>query len=327
MTTMIAGLRRKVLTPDVSATRLAVRGFRPKNAEARTVLETVGRSFLDGYAQAAEVADPEDVHGPLAEVPPRYRGFAYEGAAMGFAVRDSLSPVGGRRVDRFLAGRGGAHVYMAYIGIGWATARVPGVLRPAKGATDPLLRWLVLDGYGFHQAYFRTAQYVHRQFRDPQVRWPDAFRSQYAPRAVDQWIGRALWFVNGTDVERTVSAVRAFAPDRRADLFGGVGLAATYAGGAGSEELVLLRELAGEHRDAVALGSAFAAEARVRAELVIPETGVATAALTGMSPQQAADLVRATRPDPSRDDGGLPAYEAWRLHAMECLAAVSGPRS
>ena len=46
-------LRRRVLTPDISETKVAVRGFHAKSAEAVDRLETVGRSFLTGYGAAA----------------------------------------------------------------------------------------------------------------------------------------------------------------------------------------------------------------------------------------------------------------------------------
>ena len=32
--------------------------------------------------------------------------------------------------------------------------------------------WLVLDGFGFHQAYFKTEQYVNKQYQEPECPWP-----------------------------------------------------------------------------------------------------------------------------------------------------------
>lgn len=130
------------------------------------MLETVGRSFLTGYAYAAEAATVAEAEERLEGVPTRFRGFAYEGAAMGFAVREGL-PIGGRgMVSEFLAGRGDDHVYMAYVGVGWAMARLPRFRWSSLTAPDPLLRWLVLDGYGFHQAYFKTEQYVYQTYQE-----------------------------------------------------------------------------------------------------------------------------------------------------------------
>src|SRR6266545_5004114 len=214
---VLGKVRRRVLTPNVSETSLDVRGFHVKSAETRQRLETVGRSFLTGYALAAEAGRPTDAENGLAAVPASFRGFAYEGAAMAFAVRDGL-PVGGRHhVADFLTGRADRHVYMVYVGVGWAMARVPKFRWSTLYAADPLLRWLILDGYGFHQAYFRTRRYVYGQQRDASCPWPEGDHRWYAGNVIDQGVGRATWFVGGTDPELVARLFDRFAEDRRAD--------------------------------------------------------------------------------------------------------------
>ncbi|WP_326556007.1 DUF1702 family protein [Micromonospora sp. NBC_01813] len=307
-------LRRRLLTPKLSETSLEVRGFQEKNAASRTVLETVGGSFIAGYAAAMEARSPVEVAGPLDDLPIRYQGFAYEGAAMGFAILDALP--GGRNdhVLRFLAGPGDAHVYMAYVGVGWAMARLPRFRWQTLTAPDPLLRWLALDGYGFHQAYFHTERYVHQQYEETNFPWPVGGPRWYARRAIDQGVGRASWFVGGTDPQRVAALLDAFPQHRRADLYSGAGLAATYAGGADADELRTFWERAGDARPQVAQGSAFAAQARVRAGLVVPHTELATEIFCGMSAAQAAEVSQQTRPDPATA-GPVPAYEKWRESA------------
>ncbi|WP_460358146.1 DUF1702 family protein [Actinoallomurus acanthiterrae] len=167
-------IRSRVLTPNQSATRLDVRGFHVKDPDARDLLETIGRTFLTGYARAAETRSAAETRPGLDRIPTRFRGFAYEGAAMGCAVLDGLPFGRAGRVDDLLSGPGSDHVYMAYVGIGWAMARLPRFRWSRLSAPDPLLRWLVLDGYGFHQAYFHTDRYVHRRFREESFPWPPA---------------------------------------------------------------------------------------------------------------------------------------------------------
>ncbi|MCP2336067.1 DUF1702 family protein [Actinomadura rupiterrae] len=310
-------MRSLVLTPKESAVRLDVRGFHEKDPEARELLETVGRTFLSGYAAATAASSPVEAAARLDRIPVRFRGFAYEGAAMGLAVMDGLPAGGNGRVEAFLAGPGDPHAYMAYVGVGWAMARLPRFRWRALHAPDPLLRWLALDGYGFHQAYFRTERYVRQQYRDAAFPWPDRKLSGYAARAIDQGIGRALWFVCGTDAELAASTIEGFAPARHPDLWSGVGLAATYAGGAAEKELTVLKDRAGTHRRWLAQGSAFAAEARLRAGLLVPHVEPAVRVLCDSTPQAAA-LVCAERlpDDPDRvddgPDGPVPAFETWR---------------
>ena len=288
-----------------------MRGFHEKSPESRELLETVGRMFLAGYAFAAQARKPADAEEHLEGIPRQFRGFAYEGAAMGFAVRDGLPFGSSKHVSRFLAGRGEDHIYMAYVGIGWAMARLPKFRWPDAAKLDPLLRWLVLDGYGFHQAYFQTRKYVQDQYVDAGFPWPPDHQRWYANRAIDQGIGRALWFIAGTDGQLAATMIDKFAEERRPDMYSGAGLAATYAGGGDEGELRAFWDRAGIYRPQVAQASAFAAEARVRAELVVPHTHVATRVFCDMTPEQAAQVSADVRPD-RPVQGDLPAYEVWR---------------
>lgn len=319
----LPALRRRLLTPDVSETRLDVRGFHAKSPEARERLETVGGSFLTGYAAAAEARRPADAEPALERIPRNFRGFGYEGAAMAFAVRDGL-PVGGRNhVAGFLAGRGGAHIYMAYVGVGWAMARLPRWRWSTLHAPDPLLRYLVLDGYGFHQAYFKTGRYVRDQYRQPGFRWPSDAPPGYPDRVIDQGIGRATWFVGGADPVVVSRIFATFPEHRRADLYSGAGLAATYAGGATEAELRRFLDLSGGYRADVAQGAAFAAAARLRADLVMPHNELATEVFCEMTVAQAAKVTDEARAD-LRDEADRPAYAVWRRRISDAYVSSRG---
>ncbi|GAA2044199.1 DUF1702 family protein [Catenulispora yoronensis] len=317
----LRALRRRVLTPNTKAVLMSERGFHVKNPDSQALLERVGEVFLTGYALAAEARTPTDAEAGLEQIPVRFRGFAYEGAGMGFAVRDGL-PVG--RSDhfaRFLAGRAAQHEYMAWVGLGWAMARLPRPRWRRFVVDDPLMRWLVLDGYGFHQAYFKTDRYVRQQYLHTRFPWPGGEHAWYAPRAIDQGVGRALWFVRGTDPDLVADTIEDFAPDRQADLYAGAGLAATYAGGVDEEELRRFWNRAGRHRLQVAQGAAFAATARYEAGLVVPHTELALEVFCGMTPKQATELCRKARP---AAEDTVPAYEIWRRRIADAVAAHQG---
>ncbi|MEO7262083.1 MAG: DUF1702 family protein [Jatrophihabitantaceae bacterium] len=313
-------LRRRILTPSNSEASLSVRGFHVKSPAARELLETVGETFLTGYAYAAEARMPAEAEERLEKLPRQFRGFAYEGAGMGFAMRDGL-PFGGRNLSRFLEGKAGDHVYMVYVGVGWAMARLPRFrwAKASAAAVDPVLRWLVLDGYGFHQAYFHTDKYVRQQYQEPNFPWPVGGPASHASRVIDQGIGRAIWFVGGTDPERATALIDAFDESRRADLYAGAGLAATYAGGVTEAELVDFKRHAGQYLPDVAQGAVFAAAARFQADLVTPHTTLATDMLCGVTPAQASALADRTL---GEDFGvsDVPAYDLWRRRIVSELA-------
>src|SRR5437764_14490961 len=76
-------LRRRLLTPGVSATRLDVRGFHVKNQATRELLETIGASFLTGYGYAMEARTPLDAGAGLGAVRARVGGAGAEAAGRG----------------------------------------------------------------------------------------------------------------------------------------------------------------------------------------------------------------------------------------------------
>jgi hypothetical protein len=333
-------LRRRILTPDVSETSLDKRGFHKKSPAAQERLETVGKTFLEGYAYAVEARTPGDAEDRLEQVPGWARGFAYEGAGMGFAMLDGLPFGRSDNVNRFLQRPlGTTYQYLVYVGIGWAMARLPRFRWPKPHTLDPLLVPLVLDGYGFHQAYFRTAKYIDGQYRDPRFPWPGGPHGSYANDAIDAGIGRAGWFIAGTDPERVGDLIGTFPQERRGNLWAGVGLAATYAGGVEESELRAVLRRAGKYQGFLAQGSAFAADARVRAGIIPPHSALATKVFCGTTPEDVARVVTELRPVPSDEGAGsdlvpprggnkslpdVPAYEVWRQRLANEFGSLGG---
>jgi enediyne biosynthesis protein E3 len=302
---------RALLCIDPAEATFARRGFRASSETARTRLETVGDTFVRGYNAALLDPEPWPLGAALGRVDGELRGFAFEGAGMALALLDALTPWNRGRLARFLHGPGAPHTYLVHVGAGWAFARLRRALGAPPAGLDPLLGWLALDGYGFHEGYFHPAAAVRRGLVPRRL-------SGYARRVHDQGVGRALWFVHGADVDRVAAAVSAFAPGRRADLWSGVGLACAYAGGADSAAAARLPALAGEHRSWLGQGAAFAAKARERAGTPSPHTDLACALLAGVSASRAAqatDLALATAPA----NRAIPAYEGWRTHTRNHL--------
>jgi SagB-type dehydrogenase family enzyme len=302
-------LRCQIFLPDQSEATFAKRGFTAPDATRQANIEKVGSIFLEGFEYGMAGLSLSAVESSLETVEPAFRGFAYEGCTMALAVRDGIRPAGRHWVRDLLASRGANHIYMAYIGVGWAMARLPRLRWRAIEPHDPLLRWLALDGYGFHQAYFRTKQYVWQQHQAPIPGWEPA---GYANRAVDQGIGRALWFVNGSDVQGVATTIEAFPRSRRGDLWSGAALASVYAGGADAGELSDMVRLAGQYRSHAAQGAAFAAKARLLAGLVMPGTEIGVKVHCDMSVEEAAAVTDEAKDGLPSDEGDVPRYEIWR---------------
>ncbi len=223
---------------------------------------------------------------------------------MGLTLLDCLMPWGRRRLDAFLAGPGADHTYMVYVGAGWALARLKRRVDGPLTRWDPLLRWLAIDGYGFHEGYFHPKPVIAHQERPG--RW-----TGYALRVFDQGLGRSLWFVNGGDADRIRTTVAAFDPDRHADLWSGVGLACAYAGGVDRSSVEAVRCAAGPFLPSLAQGAAFGAKARQQADNPADHTEVACAVFCGLSAADAARVTDAALIDLA-PEGAKPAYDVWR---------------
>ena len=317
MTTTLGKLRRRLLGISAAETTFSRRGFHSVDDAARSALEQVGREFVRGYQAALEENDLAQVVARLELVAPVSRGFAYEGAAMAFALIDGLIPWRRSRIGEFLNGPAARHRYMVHVGVGWAMARLPRAGRlDSSPPLDPLLRWLVFDGFGFHQAYFHPRPVVdHHQ--------ASRFDGSYAARAVDQGIGRALWFVNGADPERIATVTASFPSGRRPDLWSGIGLAATYAGGVGQAGLEALRDAAGPYLPHAAQGAAFAAKARLHADNPTPHTDHSTRILCGISARRAAAITdQALQGLPATATETVPRYELWRQRIQHRFAPL-----
>jgi enediyne biosynthesis protein E2 len=320
MPTFFGSLRRLVLTPKLKDVSFAARGFPVQPSEATDRLEAIPQAVICGFEWGIDARDQWEVERRIALIDSEQRGFAYEGAAMAFTVRDMMG--GGRhsRTRDLLLGEGHPHIFLTYIGIGFAMAKLPRMLwkKIVPDLTGspfyPIMNWLVVDGYGFDLAYFHKKRWVDEQRRP--APYPFHGYPYYFLRAVDQGIGRALWFINGARHAEVADAVNAFPADRRADLWAGVGLAATFAGGCEPADLAQLCDIAGAHRPDLALGSVFAITARTFSGFVPPHSTAATEVLTGMSTEDALAVAGTTAVDQT-DTGPVPQYEVWRQRIRE----------
>jgi hypothetical protein len=212
------------------------------------------------------------------------------------------------------------HTFLTYIGIGFAMARLPRplwkrVLPDLTGTPYyPTMSWLAVDGYGFDRAYFDTHRFVTKQQRPADYPWLG--HPEYFSRAVDQGIGRALWFIHGGRPMDVVDAVGAFAVSRQADLWSGVGLAATFAGGCTGEDMRAMCQKAGEYRAHLAQGAVFAAKARHFAGFVPAHTEEAIEVFAEMSVAAAATLADDVAQG-GFDSTGEPDYEIWRARVRD----------
>ena len=312
---LLGQARRRFLGLSPAEASFAKRGFRANDDEARRRLEQIGIIFLSGYHAALEETGFTALAQRLAVVDSELRGFAFEGAAMGLTLLDCFTPWRKDRWRTFTEHVGQPHIYMMHVGLGWALARLRQPVTSHLAQLDPLLGWLVVDGYGFHEGYFNWPRYIR-------AREIPARLNGYEQRVFDQGLGRSMWFVQGADVAAVASAINSFPPARRDDMWSGVGLACAYAGGCDRNAIESLQAAAGKYLPALAQGVAFAAKTRQRAANLNPHTEVVCRLICGNSAEAAAAITDAALENLCAEDG-LPAYEVWRRRIQNKFATGS----
>ncbi len=300
----------KILKISPKETKFFRRGFRVTKSVEH--LEIVGERFLYGYHAALSARNISDLVENLNLVEPINRGFAFEGAAMGLYLLDNLLPFRKKLLPDFFSCAGKDHTYMVHVGAGWALARIPWLRRRALreiSKFDPVLKWLILDGFGFHEGYFYPRKYFHSKVS---LDW----LSGYARRAFAQGLGRSLWFVEGADVEKIPQTLNKLPELLHADLWSGIGLACAYAGGVDESEIEKLKDSAAHYLPHLAQGVAFAAKTRQRARNRALHTEIASRVICQYTSKETA-LITDVKLENLPLDGEVPAYEIWRQRIQE----------
>lgn len=273
------------------------RGYEPCDSSAREFLERIVREFVGGYHLALDIADTDRLVNALdTSFDDHHVGFAYEGTGMYFALRDLVWPWGQSRLRAFIEGAAKKHDFIVMVGAGFAIGRVPWgllVFERYMRRLDPKMVWCVPDGYGFYKGIFEHRRYIEA-CAPPPSRLP-----RYAWQLFDSGIGRSLWWVKGASPERIKQAIERFPAHRQAEMWCGIGVACTYAGGIDEDGLQRLLEYAGSYRLDFLSGPPFAARMREEGGNRSPWTDRACACLLGKNAKATAALTLDVQ-------GGLP---------------------
>jgi enediyne biosynthesis protein E3 len=285
--------------------------FSEDDRQAAQRLKTVVQAVTKGCQITLQNSKFEALVSRLNAFDDELRGYAYEGAGIGLAALDCILPWK-NRVRGFLDGPGSEYIYAVPLGAGMGLARLRRKPERFLARLDPVLGWLILDGYGFHEGFFSTLRYVKKQ----EV---PAHLSPYARRVFDHGLGRSIWFTSSTNVERVAATIATFPEARHADLWSGIGLACGYTGGADRAAIEALQKAAGLYRPQLAMGAAIAANARHTVGNPSRYVELASEVLCSVSSGTASHMVDVAREN-LPGDGVEPAYEVWRQRLVAQFA-------
>lgn len=264
-----------------------------------STLRHVASTFVDGFSIAIET-DTSKLEREISVMRAIDRGVGYEGAAAAKTVLDltsqldslSLSCLNRSSIDDIALSNeliAQAHLaqstnllteaepyrFLLFLGMGEAMAqmKLPPVL--CNEVSDELWSGQILEGYGFFDGYFN---------------WFDALVCQHYPLGLkhdlrcfyDQGLGRAIYFVTNCNPVLIRDYINKFSPDRRSELWSGVGVPTAYVGGLSERELKKLIDFAGEYRAEIMQGVLMGASARTKQEYVPDHTELACHLICGM---------------------------------------------
>jgi enediyne biosynthesis protein E3 len=264
-------------------------GFFCTDAKVRARLEKVLQVFVAGYNVALTDRDYAIVSKRLVdEFDAHHVGFAFEGAGMCYALFDLLAPWSRSRLRAFTDGAGQKHDYIATVGAGFAVARIPWgrwLLNRYLQNLEATVAWCVIDGYGFHQGIFHPGWFTVECRESP------AALPAYARQLFDSGVGRSFWWTQGALPTRIRQTIDRFPEARRAEMWCGIGVAASYAGGVDNRVLGDLLTQSGEWSSDFLSGFPFSARMRQKGKNPSLWTNCVCTEFLKMTAEEAADLV------------------------------------
>jgi hypothetical protein len=191
----------------------------------------------------------------LDNVDQEFRAVAYEGIAMGLAVKD-FADRSLKRWRNFVRSSDACYAPHVHVGLGWAAAKQRLSSLMFLDILEPLMLARVFDGLGYYEGTFRAQQALTKKI------YPDCVQAENFA-AFDQGLGRSLWYSAQGNVEKIKDAVKSFEESRQAHLWRGVGVAAVFVGKYSENQLYELLEAASINKIQLGIGAAIVANARI----------------------------------------------------------------
>ncbi len=246
-------------------------------------MDTIQNTFLHVQDIFFESADWKRHVVELESTDIEFRSIAYESASMSIALEDLKQGEQLTHWLQFLNEAALAHATQVHVGLGWAFSQA--LKNPIDYLTElhPMSRYRVLDGYGYYEGIFRRRRSIVNHLK---LQAEDTVASA----ALDQGIGRSIWYLNKGIIDDAKTMIEDFAPDRHKDLWRGLGIAIAYVGGCGEGLLHEILLKTDSYKTQLATGSVMALVSRDSAKYFSPDTELACKVWCQQSAEQILEL-------------------------------------
>jgi len=264
-------------------------------------IEKIREIFQQNYAIASEQEDLNSLSAQLEKTGNEYLSIAYEAASVAFAVKDFSSDNRLNCWHSFLQGPAAPHAAQVHVGLGWAIAQQRISVYSIIEMLDPLMRFRMLDGWGYYDGIFRRRQTLSTQpFSDDE----NKFLCGY-----DQGLGRSLWY-NSKGVCATIpEMISKFPATRHPDLWRGIGIACAYVGGCNEFILQELFSLSSSYHTQLSVAAALVASSRNSAGTITKDVELACQVWCKKSMQEVLLIAENAKPNLVADSND--AYFVW----------------
>ncbi|MBL4653347.1 MAG: DUF1702 family protein [Flavobacteriales bacterium] len=194
----------------------------------------------------------------LEETNSEFISLAYEAASYKIAV----GCINGQffRWSDFLNNYAEKHSVQVHIGLGWAVARVGGTLSEISNFIEERNIRYVADGCGFFYGTFKKGIALDKKEQHSTIGEYGSF--------FDEGLGRSLWYSTEGNLPEISNIISSFSENRQPDIWRGIGIAFTYAGGFDEETIDSLKRYSDKFIDQVETGVSSVVKTRLTAGTV-----------------------------------------------------------
>ena len=240
-----------------------------------------------------------------------FRSIGYESASMSIALEDLKQGEQLTNWLHFLNEAASAHSTQVHVGLGWTFAQT--LKNPITYLLElnPMMRYRVLDGYGYYEGIFRRRRSILSHLK-LQV------EDTVASAALDQGLGRSIWYLNKGNIDDAKTMIESFAIERQKDLWRGLGIAIAYVGGCDEEILNEIFSKSKHYKPQLATGALMALVSRDAAKYISPDTELACKVFCNKTAEQILELNYSVKNklNLQSDD----AYAKWIEELEQCFS-------
>jgi len=290
-----------LFTPPVRK-QVALRGRDPADPEIAAEIDRVGEVFRESLRRSFR-APPAEQSAWVHALPKQDQSVAWEATAMavGWLERNTGSE---QTWQGLSASQGPEHQVGLALGLGWALSWLKLSPEGQIEQLSPLLRWRVLDGYGFRDGLVFTRRYALARDLPPHV-------GGFGTSIWRQGLGRSLWYTTHADVGEISQVVAGFSASDQVELWRGLGVAATFIGSLAEAPIAELKAAAGDQARWLALGCAMAARTVRDAGGPMDRQTAPCSVLAGSTPGALAELTDAAEAALPEAETEEPHFQAW----------------